>query len=201
MDGPLQIVFDNLDSSPAVEAIIREKSKKLERFYPHMIDAQVIISMEDKRHHKGNQYHVTIEANVPGKRIAVSKSPGRRVLGHEELLPAINDAFKSMVRQLEDYGRKQRGDVKRHEMPPEGRVGKIMPNEGYGYIALTDGREVYFHRNSVIGEGFEALEEGMPVRVVLIYGESIEGPQATTVEKIGEMEFINQPTKEQGIQS
>lgn len=195
MDEPLKIVFDNLDRSQAIEAIIREKSEKLERFYHHMIDAQIIVSMKDKRHHKGNEYHVTIEANVPGKRIIVSKSPGRRILGHEELLPAINDAFKAMVRQLEDYIRKQRNDIKRHEAPLEGRVNKIMPYEGYGYIALTDGQEIYFHRNSVIGPGFELLEEGMPVRVVLAENESPKGPQASTVEAIREMQFIDRKEK------
>lgn len=72
---------------------------------------RVVISCEGKSHHHGNVYHVTIEANVPGRRLVVSKGPGHRILDHEELLPAINDAFGAMIRQLEDYGDKQ-GDVR-----------------------------------------------------------------------------------------
>jgi cold shock CspA family protein len=61
--------------------------------------------------------------------------------------------------------------------------------QGFGFVELNNGNEVYFHRNSVIGKGFEPLEVGTPVRVVLAYDESPEGPQATTVEQIGEMEY------------
>lgn len=118
MEGQLEIVFDNLDHSPAVEEIVRQKSKKLERFYNHMIDARVVISCEGKSHHHGNAYHVTIEVNVPGHRLVVSKGPGRRVLDHEELLPTINDAFDTMVRQLEDYGEKQTDVRAAGGMPP-----------------------------------------------------------------------------------
>lgn len=196
MQGPLEIVFDNLDRSPSVEAIIKEKCKKLERFYQHMTDARVVVSQKGRRHHKGNDYSVTIEANVPGKRLVVSKSPGRRILGNEELLPTVNDAFKAMIRQLEDYARKQRGDIKFHETPLEGRVSRIYPYEGYGYISLTDGREVYFHRNSVVDEGFEPLKEGAYVRVVLAYDESPAGPQATTVQEIRESQFLDEPSKQ-----
>lgn len=111
MEGPLEIVFDNLDHSPAVENIVREKSRKLERFYERLIDARVVIAREGKSHHQGNSYHVTIEANVPGRRLVVSKGPGRRALDHEELLPTVNDAFDAMVRQLEEYNDRQ-GDVR-----------------------------------------------------------------------------------------
>lgn len=191
MEEPLQIVFQGLDTSETFKAQIEEKSKKLERFYHHIIDAQVIVSKDDdKPHVKGNQYHVTIEVNVPGKRLVVKKSPGRRFLGLDDLQPALNDAFRAMFRRLEEYGRKQRGDVKQHDMPPEGRVNRLFPEAGYGFITMTDGREVYFHENSVIGKGFEALEEGDPVRAVVDIEESPKGPQASTVERISEMKYV-----------
>src|SRR5690606_4824540 len=131
-----------------------------------------------------------VEANVPGKRLVVSNAPGRRVR-HEELKPTINDAFSAMIRQLEDYARKQRGQIKQHDAPLEGRVRRLLSAEGYGFIVLKDGRDIYFHKNSVIGKGFDALEEDTPVRVVLTYDESPEGPQATTVEQISEMRLMN----------
>jgi|AntRauTorcE11897_2_1112592.scaffolds.fasta_scaffold02125_3 cold shock CspA family protein len=188
MDEPLEIVFDSLDPSPAYEAMIREKSKKLERFYDHIIDARVIVTKPERRHQKGNLFHVTLEVNVPGQRLVVSKSPGDENR-HNQLDMTINDAFKAMVRQLEDYNRKQRGDIKHHDQPLEGRVVRLNGLQGFGFVELNNGNEVYFHRNSVIGKGFEPLEVGTPVRVVLAYDESPEGPQATTVEQIGEMEY------------
>lgn len=114
MEQPLQIVFDSLDASPAMEQQITEKSKKLERFFNHIIDGKVIVSKNHKNHIKGNEFHVTIEVNVPGKTLVVSKNPGPHER-HEELLPTLNDAFNAMVRQLEDYAAKLRGDVKHHE--------------------------------------------------------------------------------------
>ncbi|WP_417320241.1 HPF/RaiA family ribosome-associated protein [Emcibacter sp.] len=114
MEQPLQIVFDSLDASPAMEQLIKEKSQKLERFFHHITDAKVIVSKDHKHHVKGNEFHVTIEVNVPGKKLVVSKDPGTHER-HEELLPTLNDAFNAMVRQLEDYAAKLRGDVKHHE--------------------------------------------------------------------------------------
>jgi cold shock CspA family protein len=48
-------------------------------------------------------------------------------------------------------------------------------------IILTDGREIYFHRNSVSGNGFDPLEKGVIVRIVLDTEERSKGPQASTV--------------------
>jgi ribosome-associated translation inhibitor RaiA len=118
MNEALAIVFDNLDPSPALAATIQEKSKKLDRFFPHVTDARVIISRPQKRHHKGDLYHVSIEVNVPGKRLCVSKTQGKEIR-HEQLPAALNDAFAAMARQLEDYCRRLRGDVKHHESPAD----------------------------------------------------------------------------------
>jgi len=191
MEEPLKIIFDNLDHSQAVESKIREKCQKLERFYHHITDMQAIVSLEQKHHQKGNEYKVAITVNVPGKRLVVSKSPGDHKR-HENLEPTINDAFNAMERQLENYARQQRGEVKHHDLPLQGRVHNILPDEGYGFITLSDGREIYFHRNSVIGDGFDALKETTPVRIVLDVEESEKGPQATTVEMLGEMAYVDE---------
>jgi cold shock CspA family protein len=58
-------------------------------------------------------------------------------------------------------------------------VVKLFPEEGHGFLESEDGREVYFHRNSVLGRGFDRLDIGNEVRFVEERGE--EGPQASTV--------------------
>ena len=64
----------------------------------------------------------------------------------------------------------------------------------HGFIATTDGRELYFHANTVVGNGgFDALEEGAPVEVRTIHGESPHGPQATTVTPIRPQQLRAQP--------
>jgi cold shock CspA family protein len=183
MDKPLEITFRNMDRSESLTAVVEEKCKQLEQFYHHIIGMHVIVEAPNRHPRRGNLYHVMIEAHVPGKRLVTDHSPGREIR-HKEAVPTINDAFRAMSRQLEDYARRQRGDTKHHEMPLQGHVTKIFPYEGYGFITATDGQEIYFHKNSVIHHEFDNLEQGMPVRLVLAEGESLQGPQASTVEVI-----------------
>jgi cold shock CspA family protein len=64
-----------------------------------------------------------------------------------------------------------------------GRVSKISAEEVYGFIATPDGREIYFHRNSVIDNAFDRLSVGSEVRLAEELGE--KGAQASTVHPIG----------------
>ncbi len=96
---------------------------------------------------------------------------------------AIREAFDVARRRLEDHVRELRGDVKTPSAPARARVGKLFPQEGYGFLETGDGREVYFHRNSVLGPGFDALKIGAEVRFA--EEEGVEGPQATTVVPAG----------------
>ena len=76
---------------------------------------------------------------------------------------------------------KQQGQVKTHpEQETVAFVARLMPEQGYGFIKTLEGRELYFHRNSVLNDDFERLEIGTGVRDVAGAGE--EGPQAATVQ-------------------
>jgi cold shock CspA family protein len=75
--------------------------------------------------------------------------------------------------------RRRRGDVKYHESEPHGRITQLFPSEDYGLIQTADGREIYFHRNSVLNADFDKLEEGAQVHFSEEMGE--KGPQASTV--------------------
>jgi cold shock CspA family protein len=98
---------------------------------------------------------------------------------HEDAFVAVRDAFAAARRQLQDRHRKDQGVVKTHEPQPEGRVVRIFPDEGYGFIESADGREIYFHRNAVLNGGFDHLKSGAEVRFAESEGE--KGPQASTV--------------------
>jgi cold shock CspA family protein len=92
------------------------------------------------------------------------------------------------VRQIEDHARRIRADVKMHEAPMHGRVVRLFPD--HGFIETTDGEEVYFSRNSVVEEGFDALDVGREVRLVVAEGESAQGWQATTVHPFGKHRIV-----------
>jgi len=178
---PIQITYRHMDPSPAIEAAVREKAAKLDTLFDRITGCHVVIEAPHRRHHQGKIYHVRIDLTVPGEELVVRRDPPEHH-EHEDPYVAIRDAFDAMKRQLQDYVRRTRGAVKVHEQPPEGRVVRIFPEERYGFIETRDGREIYFHANSVIGRGFDALAVGDRVRIVESMG--AEGPQASTVDPL-----------------
>lgn len=177
MELPLQVTLRDIAASEAVEGYIRERAAKLDDLYPRIVSCRVVVEAPVRHHRKGGPFTVRIDITVPGDEIVVDRK------ADEDLYVAIRDAFDAARRRLEDHARRQRGSVKAREAPPEGRVSKLFPEEGYGFLATPDGTDVYFHRNSVLPPGFDRLEVGTAVRFVPEEGE--RGPQASTVTIIG----------------
>lgn len=190
MDVPLEIAFHNTESSEPLERRIRERVERMHRRFSRINSCRVVVEVPHRSQAKALAYHVRIETRVPGRELVVSKDPG--LYGaHFDPYVMVRDAFDAMERQLEQHSQEVRGEVKTHHVPPQGRVLRLFPD--YGFIATTDGREIYFHRNSVIDGRFEDLEEDAPVELSLIDGESPMGPQATTVRPIGGMKLVPNP--------
>ncbi|MBT8125518.1 MAG: HPF/RaiA family ribosome-associated protein [Gammaproteobacteria bacterium] len=123
MQSPVQITFRGFEHSDFVEEKIREKAKKLDHYYPHISHCRVVIEAEHHRHHQGNLYDVRIDITVPDKEIVVSRKKHDNH-AHEDAYVAIRDAFNAARRQLEDYARVHRGDVKSHEISSRGSQAK-----------------------------------------------------------------------------
>lgn len=182
MQLPLQITFHNMAHSDAIEKIIREKAEKLDHFADHIMGCRVVVEMPHRHHVHGNQYQVRIDITVPGDEIVVNREPSEHT-EYRDVEVAMRDAFDAARRQLEDYVRRRRGYVKELETAPHGRICKLFPQEAYGFIETSDGREIYFHRHSVLHEGFDHLHKGTEVSFVEEAGE--KGPQASTVKIVG----------------
>ena len=182
MQQPLEITFRDIPRSEALEANIREKADKLDQFYEKIMACHVIVERPHGHHHQGQLYHVRIDLTVPGGELVIKRDP-KEHHAHEDPYVAVRDAFKAARRKLQDFARKQRGDIKSHEMPPHGIVSEIVPMMDCGRILSSDGREIYFHRNSVVDGYFDLLEEGDRVWYTEEAGE--EGPQASTVHIVG----------------
>lgn len=178
MEYPVQITFHGLEATDAIKHAVDERAEKLTRFYDKIESCRVVVDSPHKHQLKGRLYQVKVQLVVPGEELVVSRESSEHA-PHEDLYLAINDAFKEMTRRLEDYVRRRRGLVKTHETPSVGRVARLFPERGYGFIATADGREVYFHRNAVLDDGFKSLSEGAEVRFAEEPGE--KGPQASTV--------------------
>jgi cold shock CspA family protein/ribosome-associated translation inhibitor RaiA len=184
---PLQITFKGMGPSEAIEADVRGKAEKLERFSDHLMSCRVVIEAPHRHGHKGRLYHVGIDLGVVGGELAVTHE-GPLNHAHEDVYVAIRDSFDAAVRRVEDYERKRRGKVKTHEVPLHGRIAGM--SHDHGFIATSDGREIYFHRNAVIDGDFETLEAGDEVRLVIHPGEGEKGPQASTVVPVGKHHLV-----------
>lgn len=182
MQKPLQITYRNMDPSDAMDNTIREKANKLSQFFANIIGCKVVIEQVHKHHKKGNNFQVKIDITVPGKELVITNGQDQHH-SYTDAYVAIRDAFDSAKRQLEEHGRKIRGDVKLHETPRHGKIVQLALDMDYGKIETFDGREIYFHKNSLINDDFTKLKLGQEVRFNEEAGE--QGPQATSVKTVG----------------
>jgi cold shock CspA family protein len=171
-----------MEHSETIEALVRDKAAHLDHFAGDVMSCRVVVEPVGKHHKHGNLYEVRIDITAPGEEIVVTREPSQHT-EYRDIHVALRDAFDSARRQLEDYVRRRRGAVKALDTAPHARVSKLVPEEGYGFLQTPDGREVYFHRHSVLHEAFDRLEIGTEVAFVEEAGK--KGPQASTVRPVG----------------
>lgn len=114
----VQITFRGMDHSDAIETRLRAKVGGLERFARGITSCRVTVEVPHHHHHKGALYSVRIDLRLPKGEIVVNRE-NHHDHAHEDVYVAIRDAFDAAGRQLEDYVRRQRGDVKSHDVPPQ----------------------------------------------------------------------------------
>ena len=173
MQIPMQITLRNVDQSEALEAHIREKAKKLESFFEHIISCRVVVELPHNHKHQGKAFNVRLDIGVPGREIVVNRDR------HEDVYVALRDAFDAARRQLEDYLRRMRGETKTHQQEYVGEVVRLFQDDGCGFIRRANGDELYFHSDNVVSPAFTQLSVGDEVKFVEEL--AAEGPQAKRV--------------------
>jgi len=182
METPLKIDFHGTETSEALRRSITEHVARLEALFGRLTACHVTVRAPGSRHRKGGPYEIDIHVTLPGGReIAVTRTPYADAR-HADLEFAVNDAFRRAKRALQDRLRELQHHVKTHEDQPVGTILSYDDRNGYGFLRAPDGHEVYFHRNSVIGEHVH-LSPGTRVRFHETTGE--KGPQASSVHLLG----------------
>lgn len=179
MPTPLHVSFRDMDSTPALEELIRDWVAKLEHVYDRIERCDVVVERPHQHHHQGQRIRVRVTLAVPGPDIVISHDHELDA-AHEDAYVAIRDAFHAARRQLEDHARRIRQDVKTHIEPEHGRITYLDAEGEWGYLE-SDARQIYFHRNSVLDT--EPLAIGDEVRFTEEDG--AKGPQASSVSRIG----------------
>lgn len=183
MQTPVEVEFQEMVVSPAVQELIEGHVRKLEQRYGRVTACRIVVKGPGHRHQTGGLYDINIRMALPdGREVNIGRTP-KADERHSELPFAINDAFKRARRQLQDNARRMEGMIKSHEGQPVGTVVRLDPAGEFGFLRSSDGEEIYFHRNSVLGAKLSELDIGS--RVVFSHELGEKGPQATTVKLLG----------------
>ena len=157
--------------------------EQLEQRWGRITACRVVLKAPSARHRTGGLYEVHIHILLPDRReVDVARTPTADQR-HSDLTFAIDDAFKHARRQLQDQVRRAQGQVKQHAEPEIGTVVRIDPSGEFGFLEGRGGHEVYFHRNSVLEDGFSHLQIGSRVTYAEEMGD--KGAQASTVRLMG----------------
>jgi len=183
MQTPPEIEFQGMTATPAIEDAIAKHVAQLEQRWGRVTACRVVLKGPGQHHRKSGLYEVHIRLALPdGREVNVERTPPADER-HSDLTFAIDDAFKHARRKLQDQVRRAQGQVKHHEGLPIGTVVRLDPSGEFGFLETGDGQEVYFHRNSVLDDGFSRLRVGSRVTFAEETGE--KGAQATTVKLLG----------------
>jgi hypothetical protein len=118
------ITFRGMAGSPALEADIRERVRKLDACCGRIVSCHVVVELGERRHESGNRFHVRIHLVVPRGEIVIAHSNGvhpardgstvRRRKANEtdremkRAYVAVRQAFEVARRQLQDFTRRRR---------------------------------------------------------------------------------------------
>jgi cold shock CspA family protein len=183
METPVQIDFQGTDASPALRTLIEDHVNELEGRFGRITACRVAVRAPGGHHRTGGLLEVNIHLSLPeGREVKVSHTP-QNDERYSDAAFAIGDAFKRARRQLQDQVGRLQGKVKVHDPEPIGTVKRLDPEAGFGFLESSDGREIYFHRNSVLNDAFTRLKAGTRVHFSEEMGE--KGPQASTVKLLG----------------
>ena len=173
-----EIAFRDMEPSARLTSLINKRVGKIEKIFSHIAACRVIIEAPHKHRIRGNLFHVRVDLSAPLGELTASRDPSVKI-SHEQVDVAIRDAFSALSRQLQKYKEKLRVDYHIPDRLPTGVVKELFPYDDYGIIEADNGREIYFHRNSVVEGQFDRFEIGDELR----FNEELgaKGPQASTV--------------------
>jgi cold shock CspA family protein len=182
VETPVHIDFEGEGASPSFSPMIEDHVAQLEKRFGRVTSCRVALKAPS-HHHRTGIFEVHIHLSLPnGREVKVSRT-SQDDERYTNPKFAIGDAFKRARRQLQDHVRRLQGQVKRHEGSPVGTVTKLDQEKGFGFLEASDGREIYFHQNSVLNGAFGRLKLGTRVSFSEEIGE--KGPQASTVKLLG----------------
>jgi hypothetical protein len=125
------ITYRNMAGSAWLDAEIQKRVAKLTTFFPDILSCKVLVEIPHRHHEQGNHFHVRIDLTVPGEKIVAGQAPSlhlvqpdadttrerqsRKTAERKDAALALRQAFEAAKRQLREYARVRRYDVKTHQ--------------------------------------------------------------------------------------
>jgi len=95
MKANADVVYRDIDASPALNDIIYKKIEKLHRYSDAILHSRVVLDSPHKHKHKGKLFRASIEIGVKGSPITVSQDD-------TSVHVAVRDAFCALERKLKE---------------------------------------------------------------------------------------------------
>ena len=103
MERPLQITYKGLETSEFLDALIRERAEKLERFHPNVIGCRVVVEVPHRSPESAKTpIGIAVEVEVAGSNMVVAKAGTERREAKNDHTQIVTRAFDMVQRQLED---------------------------------------------------------------------------------------------------
>lgn len=101
MKSIADVVYRDIDSSPALNHIINKKLEKLHRFSDSILHSRVVLDSPHNHKHKGKLYRASIELALKGSPLNVSHDDASVHI-------AVRDAFAAAERALKEEASRKR---------------------------------------------------------------------------------------------
>lgn len=179
METPVEIDYQGMVATGDLRDAITRRLQQFEERFGRITAGRVALKTPSGHHHTGGLFEINIHLALPdGSEVNVghTRQDDRR---YADLHFALNHNLQASAPPAAGQGAKAGGTVKSHWGQSVGIVRQLDPLGEFGFIETSEGREIYFHRNSVLNGDFSRLT--VNARVSYAEEEGDKGPQASTV--------------------
>jgi ribosome-associated translation inhibitor RaiA len=131
MQTPLEITFQGVEKSDAIENKIIEKFRKLERHFDRIVHGRVVIAATNRSAHKGKTHQIKIEIGIPDRAPIVVTHEPEVAQPQQDLLTGLRDAFETAQRCLDNTAARLSAGAKTERgrrRPASPELGEIQPD-------------------------------------------------------------------------
>ncbi len=95
-----QVIVRSMSNSNSIKYHIHKHFQKLHKISHKIIRCRISVDIENKHHHKGKVFSISIDITIPGKELVTRKQ-------NQNVYIAIRDGFYAIEKLLQKYGKRK----------------------------------------------------------------------------------------------